>query len=553
MNAIMIRWILVLLLALPFTIISAQSTTELENAFANANDKQEKMNLAYQLAERYLSAGDTKKAIDYSKQTTDLANSLRDDAMAADGFYVAGKAYLRKRDLRTADNKFQSSIGYGKKVNAIELVVQGYLERIAIARKQKNTSRLSSLSEEAIQFFTKDSNYRKIKTQQAGFQSQLAKLDKERKDLQREKDKLNGEIASLQQDKSQLSEANTDLTQTNTQLQRQRQRIAEEKQQIAEEKEIVEEQLEEEAEKVGRMTEKVAKAELIEEKNRRRIEALEHQQEMDALSIKNAELQEAQSQQFMFGAGILSALLLLLTALFYSRYRAKKRTSEALEKNNKAIIEERERSNELLLNILPENIAQELKETGKAKARSYNQITVMFTDFKNFTRMAERLTPEQLVKELDDCFKAFDLIVSQYPDIEKIKTIGDAYMCASGFSGSRTASDSIVRAALEFQEYLNDVKLKKQGLGLPFFEARIGLHTGPVVAGVVGSKKFSYDIWGDTVNIAARMEQNSEVGAINISQNTYNLIRDKFRCTHRGRIQAKNKGMIDMYFVNRTV
>ncbi|MEM9992433.1 MAG: adenylate/guanylate cyclase domain-containing protein, partial [Bacteroidota bacterium] len=188
-----------------------------------------------------------------------------------------------------------------------------------------------------------------------------------------------------------------------------------------------------------------------------------------------------------------------------------------------------------------------------AKARRYEQVTVMFTDFKNFTKMAERLTPEQLVKELDDCFKAFDLIVSQYPDIEKIKTIGDAYMCASGFSGSRSAPNSITRAALEFQEYLQDMKLQKQRLGLPFFEARIGLHTGPVVAGVVGSKKFSYDIWGDTVNLAARMEQNSEVGAINVSENTYQLIRYNFKCAHRGRVQAKNKGMVDMYFVKQAI
>ncbi len=548
----MIRWILVLLLALPIALV-AQSTTELENSFNQANDKREKMNLAYQLAERYLSAGNTQKAIDFSKTATDLANSQRDDSMAADAFFVAGKAYLRKRDLRTADNKFQSSIGYGKKENAIELVVQGYLERIAIARKQKNTSRLSSLSEEAIKFFTVDSNYRKIKTQQAGFESQVAKLDKERKKLQDEKDRLNAEIGNLQQDKSQLSKANTNLEQNNTQLQRQRQRIAQEKEQVVAEKELVEERVTEQEDKISRMTAKAIKNELVASKRKMTIDSLEHQREMDSILIENAELQETQSQQFMIGAGILSLLLLALTALFYSRYRAKKRSSEILEKNNKAIIEERERSNELLLNILPENIAQELKETGKAKARSYKQVTVMFTDFKNFTRMAERLTPEQLVKELDDCFKAFDLIVSQYPDIEKIKTIGDAYMCASGFSGSRTASDSIVKAAIEFQEYLNDIKRQKQRLGLPFFEARIGLHTGPVVAGVVGSKKFSYDIWGDTVNIAARMEQNSEVGAINVSQTTYNLIRNKFRCTPRGRIQAKNKGMIDMYFVQRSV
>lgn len=548
----MIRWIWIMLCLLPLGLM-AQSTTELENAFAKSSDKRERMNIAYQLAERYLSAGKTDKAIDFAKTTTDLANQLRDNAMSADGFFLSGKAYLRKRDLRTADNKFQSSIGFGKQADAIEPVVQGYLERIEIARRQKNTSRLANLSEEMLKFFTKDSNYRKIKTQTAGFQSQVAKLDKERKALQAEKDKLDAEIQRLQLDKSNLSSANNNLTKTNTQLQRKQEQIVEEKERIAAEKEIVEEQVSQQEAAIEKMSAQAARAELAASKRKLLIDSLENARQLDAARVENAKLIEEQSQQFRYAAGAVGLLLLLSTLLFYSRYRAKKKASDALAKNNKEIIEERERSNELLLNILPENIAHELKETGKAKARRYEQVTVMFTDFKNFTRMSERLKPEQLVKELDDCFKAFDLIVSQYPDIEKIKTIGDAHMCASGFSGSETAAASITQAALEFQEYLEDVKRKKQRLGLPFFEARIGLHTGPVVAGVVGSKKFSYDIWGDTVNLAARMEQNSHVGEINVSQNTYNIIRRQFRCVHRGRIQAKNKGMVDMYFVQQAI
>lgn len=204
------------------------------------------------------------------------------------------------------------------------------------------------------------------------------------------------------------------------------------------------------------------------------------------------------------------------------------------------------------MNILPANIAQELKENGSAKAHRYDEVSVLFTDFKNFTKVSERLTPEELVSELDTCFKGFDFIISQY-NIEKIKTIGDAYMCASGLNDTGDDTSNMIKAALEMQEFLNDLKEQRIMRGEPYFEARIGIHTGPVVAGVVGSKKFAYDIWGDTVNIAARMEQNSEEGKINISETTYWKIKYDFDCAYRGKISAKNKGNIDMYYVNKAL
>jgi len=237
--------------------------------------------------------------------------------------------------------------------------------------------------------------------------------------------------------------------------------------------------------------------------------------------------------------------------LLFGRFKAKQKSEKTLGEKNKIIEQEKSRNEELLLNILPKNIADELKASGKAKARRYDQVTVLFSDFVNFTKIAEQLSPEELVEELDKCFKAFDHIIKQYPDIEKIKTIGDAYMCASGLSERKGLPNNLIQAALDMQSYLHEYKELRIKQGKPYFEARIGMHTGPVVAGVVGDIKFAYDIWGDTVNLASRIESNSEAGQVNISQDTYNLIRYRYECNYRGKMPAKNKGELDMYYVHK--
>ncbi|MEX0965864.1 MAG: adenylate/guanylate cyclase domain-containing protein [Bacteroidia bacterium] len=220
-----------------------------------------------------------------------------------------------------------------------------------------------------------------------------------------------------------------------------------------------------------------------------------------------------------------------------------------LEEKNVAIEKERRRSDELLRNILPEETAEELKKFGKSQPKNFDMVTVMFVDFSHFTLIAEHLTPSRLVAEIDLLFRAFDRIIGNYP-IEKIKTIGDAYLCASGLpSPNQTHAFHIVRAALEIQRYLHEYQDSRRKEKLPFFEARIGIHSGPVVAGIVGSKKFAYDIWGDTVNTAARMEQSGEAGKINISGTTYGLVKDCFKVKSRGKVEAKHKGQVEMYFV----
>jgi len=208
-----------------------------------------------------------------------------------------------------------------------------------------------------------------------------------------------------------------------------------------------------------------------------------------------------------------------------------------------------ERSEALLLNILPLPIAEELKMKGRTDATFFENVTVLFTDFKDFTQIAEKLPASELVAEIDYCFKAFDSIVGRYP-IEKIKTIGDSYMCAGGVPVvNSTHAKDMVRVALEMRQFMNEYALTRTTEGRIFFEIRIGVHTGPVVAGIVGDKKFAYDIWGDTVNIASRMESSGEAGKINISGTTYALVKDEFHGLHRGKIHAKNKGEIEMYFL----
>ncbi len=210
---------------------------------------------------------------------------------------------------------------------------------------------------------------------------------------------------------------------------------------------------------------------------------------------------------------------------------------------------EKEKSEKLLLRILPEKIAKELKETGSAKPSFYESVSVMFTDFKGFTKIAEKLSPNELITELDGCFSYFDSLVERY-NLEKLKTIGDSYMCAGGIPVvNKTHPIDSVLAALEIQAVMNQVKELKEGLGHPYWELRLGIHTGPLVAGVIGEKKFAYDVWGDTVNTASRMESSGTAGMVNISSDTYELVKEFFDCVYRGKIQAKNKGEVDMYYV----
>lgn len=260
----------------------------------------------------------------------------------------------------------------------------------------------------------------------------------------------------------------------------------------------------------------------------------EHKQ---AISKKESQL-ALQRQKWLRNIFILASCSMLLLVFVFWKQRSRIKTAKA-------------RSDELLLNILPEEIANELKETGEAQASLYENTTVLFTDFVGFTRVAEKMTPTQLVQEIHHCFSAFDSITSKH-GLEKIKTVGDAYLAICGLpSANENHAIKSVAAALEIAEFMHAYQQQRSSQNMPYFEMRIGLHSGPVVAGVVGVKKFSYDIWGDTVNTAARMEENGVPGKVNISETTYNLLNGAFNTEYRGKIAAKNKGEMDMYFVSQ--
>jgi len=217
---------------------------------------------------------------------------------------------------------------------------------------------------------------------------------------------------------------------------------------------------------------------------------------------------------------------------------------------SQALNQERQESDNLLLNILPASVAKELKEMERVNPVDYKSASVLFTDFVGFTRIAEGFTPQQLIEELDNCFRRFDVIAKKH-NLEKIKTIGDAYMAVGGIPVSNnTHAADCVRAALEIEKFMADLMRERAAVNRPFWQIRIGVHTGDLIAGVIGREKFSYDVWGDTVNTASRMESSGEAGRVNISQATYELVKDYFDCEYRGRIKAKNKGEIEMYFVN---
>jgi class 3 adenylate cyclase len=271
------------------------------------------------------------------------------------------------------------------------------------------------------------------------------------------------------------------------------------------------------------------------QKKQNEISLLTTSKNLQAITIKK---QKFAKNAFMIGL----VLAFIIALLIFRSYRIKAKTHKILDKQKNEI-------EGLLLNILPKEVAVELQRTGHATPRHYDSVSVMFTDFKSFTVIADNMSPKDLVEELDACFIAFDGIIEKY-DLEKIKTIGDSYMCAGGIPvADETHVLKIVKAGLEIQQYITEYNERRREKDLEPWNIRIGIHVGPIVAGVVGKKKYAYDIWGSTVNIASRMESNGEPGKVNISSATYEMIKDYYECSHRGKISAKNIGEIDMYFI----
>ncbi len=274
------------------------------------------------------------------------------------------------------------------------------------------------------------------------------------------------------------------------------------------------------------------------EKKARQIQQLELDK-LDA-ALENEKITNARNRYLYTGAGVLVIALGLWSRLRYVR------------KSRAAIQKEKDVSEGLLLNILPAVVAEELKAKGFSDARHFQTTTILFSDFKGFTTISEIMNATELVEEINTCFKAFDEITTRY-SVEKIKTIGDSYMAAGGINDTASGVKEVVMAGLDMQDFILARKKERDAGQLPAFEMRVGIHSGPVVAGIVGVKKFQYDLWGDTVNTASRMESHGTPGHVNVSEETYRLLKDDpaLVFTPRGKLHVKGKGEMTMYYVSR--
>lgn len=305
------------------------------------------------------------------------------------------------------------------------------------------------------------------------------------------------------------------------------------------------------AEKLRADSVRQANVQLGIEKERQDFELENQRLRLDQEALKLSEEQARSRNLFLLIGGLALVLLVIFVILLQLRSKNRRihRQNEVILENQRIISIEKEKSEALLLNILPSTVAAELKEKGSSTPRHYDAVTVLFTDFVGFTMISERMTPTELIATLDKVFLEFDLICERH-GLSRIKTIGDSYMAVAGLPEPHpNHAENAVRAALEMVAFIQRFNAAIADPALRW-NARVGLNSGPVVAGVVGIKKFAYDIWGDTVNTASRMESSGEPGRVNISGATHALVSREFTCEYRGKVSAKNKGDVDMYFVS---
>ncbi len=520
---------------LGLTVISAQSVAELESKFNRSTSKNDRMNYAYQIAEKSMTTN-AKKASDYAVRANQLAVEIGDKRKEADAAVMAADAELRLRNYKEAAGRFNRAWNTARNYGFRDLVLNSAEKLQDIASKQNDLKEALKWSTETVKYLKESGDgvrgggdaVRKLENQLAAAESDNRNLREQLSSATGQKQLLENTYQTHikeveQKSQSVLTEKDAVLTQ------------------VSKEKLLADSIARTSSLKLKNLTEEQMISTIVKADQEKEIQAQKAQ-------LAGAELLREQSDNIRNILALLVVFVLLLAGIFYARFLSKKRMANQLSQKNSIIQEEQKRSDALLLNILPPAIAEELKSRNKVAARKYDQATVMFIDFKGFTNVAERLSPERLVEELDLCFSNFDQIISKYK-IEKIKTVGDAYICASGLSDMNASPSDMVKAALEIQDFLLGLKAERLSQGLPHFDARVGIHTGPVVAGVVGAKKFAYDIWGDTVNTAARLEEECDPGRVNVSEASYWLAKYEFEWQHRGKIAAKNKGMMDMYYV----
>ncbi len=516
------------------SVLPAQSVAELRANLRKAQTKNERMQISYDLAQALMNARNFSEAADLAYQAYELAIQLNEKRMASDAILLSGDAQYRRKKYPEASSRLLEAWNTARNYGHRDVALAAAERLMNISKEQKNFQEALKWSQEMIAYLQENTGRGTTGGDVTRrLESQIAALEAENRSLKEQIAQLTGKTQEIETTyKQQIQQVQT-LSQQ--ELGKREAEISETRRQ-ADSLENVKNRL------LKTMTESQMLDSMIKAQQEREI------QKQKAITAQ-LEVERQKSEAARNLLLVISAVILIIAALLFMLYQSKQRTAKELAKKNKTIEEERQRSEDLLLNILPPAIAQELKVQKRVAPRKHEDATVMFVDFVGFTHVAERLTPEQLVEEIDHCFRTFDHIIGQYR-IEKIKTVGDAYICASGLLSDKNANPSdMVKAALQIQDFLLHRKAERMAQGLPYFEARVGIHTGPVVAGVVGDKKFAYDIWGDTVNIAARVEEACEPGRVNVSESAYWKAKYEFEWQPRGLISAKNKAPMEMFYV----
>ncbi len=506
---------------------SSKALQNLQKADKGLDDKSYVQHL---VASIYLKNKDIYNALKYNELAIEAAKKTKNAIVQRDAYDAASQIYQQLFEYDKALDFYKKHLNLKDSLLREERLRQQNLEALHSLLERTENETLQNLTDEEL---------RELALAQL-------KADNDRLELvatnQRlDADRREKELALLRREQ-EVKEAN--LRSANLEAERNRQQLRLATQQLL-------------AEKQGREIASLAqqnKLDSLEAANQKaeqqqQIAQLENQKQLDQMKIQQQEnFRRTASWIGLLGA----ALLLLIGGSWFVGRRLNRRLAEQnrqIEAQKQEIDAERNRAEGLLLNILPDEVAAELKQKGSATPQHYDSVSVLFTDFQGFTKISANMHPNEVVQELNEMFLAFDEICERH-NLEKIKTIGDSYMCAGGLPvANKTHPTDAVAAAREMLDVLGRHNEKNTRLGKPQWRIRIGVHTGEVVAGVVGSKKFAYDIWGDTVNVASRMESNCPAGEINVSEATYKLVNKSFKCEYRGEVEVKNKGKMGMYLV----
>ena len=483
-------------------------------------------NLEHLLAGVYFSSNDLYNALSHNQTAIQYASETKQQALLAEAYRSAADLYHELYDFEKA---FEYYRNYLNVLDSIRIEDQAREQRLNQQRS------LLAASEGQIKFLIAQQNFKDLELNQIKFDRERLELQNKNLELEsrRKEDEVRLLEAQQEADQAKLREQTLQALEA-----RQRLRLAD--QQLNAEKQnrlIVELREKEQIERAENLADSTSRAQELDRIQREQV-------------YQNKE--DADFRRFAYILGLLFFLILGIVGISLWLARRSKRRLQSqnnkIQAQNIQIQEEQRKSDGLLLNILPKEIADELKTSGQATPRLYESATVLFSDFVNFTKLSATLTPKELIDELNECFLAFDEI-SERHGLEKIKTIGDAYMCAGGLPvPNETHAADAVRAGLEMSAWL--IARKHERADAHLTEMRIGIHTGPVMAGVIGKNKFAYDIWGDAVNLAARLEEHGEPGQVNISGATKEAVKHLFHARHRGKKEVHNKGMVDMYFID---